>query len=108
MEQFMSGPGKLLKMVQNYRETQILFSALRLNLFSHLTEYSLQEELADKLTADPNKLAAILERLVLAHLLEKEGDAYRNTSAAELFLNRSSNFYMGAYLECWEKTFEAE
>lgn len=102
MEQFVQGAGKLLKMVQGYRETQILFAALHLNLFSYLSEYSTTEILAEKVKANQGELAVILERLTVAGLLEKEEKAYRNTPETEIFLNRSSSKYLGTYLTCWE------
>ncbi len=96
-------PRRLLRMVQVYKETQILFMAIKMNLFSYLTEFVCVEKLAQELRQDAVELEKILERLLLAGLLEKSGEAYRNTPETEQFLNPNSTTYMGAYLSCWER-----
>lgn len=96
-------PRRLLRMVQVYKETQILFMAIKMNLFSYLTEFAYVEKLAQELSQDTAELEKNLERLLLAGLLEKNGNAYRNTPETERFLNPSSTTYMGAYLSCWER-----
>jgi hypothetical protein len=90
-------------MVQVYKETQILFMAIKMNLFSYLTEFACVEKLAQELSQDAVELEKKLERLLLAGLLEKSGESYRNTPETEQFLNPNSTTYMGAYLSCWER-----
>lgn len=96
-------PRRLLRMVQGYKETQILFMAIKMNLFSHLTDFSYAEKLAQELSWDTAELEKNLERLLLAGLLEKSGKAYRNTPETERFLNPNSTTYLGTYLSCWER-----
>lgn len=103
MNDLSNSPRKLMRMVQVYKETQVLFMAIKMNLFSHLTDFSYAEKLAQELNWETAELKNCLERLLLAGLLEKQGNTYRNTPEAEQFLNRNSAFYVGAYLSCWER-----
>ncbi|WP_312198872.1 methyltransferase dimerization domain-containing protein [Anaerospora hongkongensis] len=103
MNDLPNSPRKLMRMVQVYKETQILFMAIKMNLFSYLTDFSYAEKLAQDLNWDTAEVKNCLERLVLAGLLEKQGNTYRNTPEAEQFLNCNSASYLGSYLRCWER-----
>ena len=82
-----------------YWETKILLTAVRLDVFSALDgKQKTLQEVAGRLGAHGPTLGLLLNALVAMRLLEKDGDFYRNSTAAATHLVRSSTQYVGQLL----------
>jgi hypothetical protein len=78
--------------------SQALFAALELGLFTELAAGPADlEALAPRLAVEPPPLRAVLEACVAMGLLERSGDSYRNSAAADRYLVRHARGYMGEY-----------
>ena len=78
--------------------SQALFAALEVGLFTELTAGPASiAELAQRLGTEPRPLLALLEACVATDLLERDGDRYRNSAAADRYLVRHARGYMGDY-----------
>lgn len=75
---------------------QAVMAAVELNVFDFLGGDGVSAEaLANRLSLVPARLEPVLDILVAADILEKKGDAYRNTLMADEFLVTSSPLYQG-------------
>ncbi|GMQ64844.1 methyltransferase [Vallitalea maricola] len=83
------------KMVTDHRESQLFFSALKLDIFSCLDNRISIEEIADKTKYNPRNLKLLLNALVSIHLIEKHQDQYVNTEEGKFYLSKSSEYYIG-------------
>jgi SAM-dependent methyltransferase len=82
-----------------YWETKILLTAVKLDVFSALSEKPLTaHEIADRIDADVPTLTLLLNALVALRLLSKEGARYSNSSAAANHLVRQAAQYVGHML----------
>ncbi len=82
-----------------YWETKILLTGVRLDLFSTLDgKTKTAGEIAGRIGAHEPTLVLLLNALVALRLLTKEGEGYRNASAAEKHLVRHSPHYIGHLL----------
>lgn len=108
-------PGRLLKISGAYWESCALHAALRLDLFTAVSDASVSSaSLARKLKADPRAVEMLMNALASMGLLTKTADRYMNTPEAAVFLSRQSDRYMGyiirhhAYLlNSWSRLDEA-
>lgn len=82
-----------------YWETKILLTGVRLDVFSPLDgKPKSAQEVAGRIGAHEPTLTLLLNALVAMRLLAKEGELYRNSSAAERHLVRHSSEYVGHLL----------
>jgi len=82
-----------------YWETKILLTGVRLDVFSALDgKPKSAREVAGRIDAHEPTLILLLNALVAMRLLAKEGELYRNSSAAEKHLVRQSPEYVGHLL----------
>jgi SAM-dependent methyltransferase len=78
--------------------SQALFAALELGLFTELAAGpAALEALAHRLGSEPRPLLALLEACVATDLLERDGNRYRNSAAADRYLVRHARGYVGDY-----------
>lgn len=96
-------PAGFSRMIQQYKETQLLFAGINLKVFSYLRDYEPANRIAVETGYDERNLALFLNSLAAIGLLEKNGDTYRNTPESELFLNQDSPLYLGEYLTFWNR-----
>jgi ubiquinone/menaquinone biosynthesis C-methylase UbiE len=80
------------RLAGGYRGAQVLFTAVKLNLFSAigLSERRV-EDLSQELLCSKRGLGILLDALCALSLLEKEGESYRNSSTALEFLCEDSS-----------------
>ena len=89
-------PGKLLSASSAYWQGCTLQAGVKLRVFSMLgKQLSTASELADKIESDPYATTLLLDALSGMELLEKDGDKYRNSKGAGMFLDENSDGYMG-------------
>jgi len=94
-----------------FQPSQLLLTALDVGLFDHLAEQDASSEgIAASLHLDPRATEIICNALVALRLLEKAGNAYRNTFASSSYLvSTSSEFkgqilrHIGAMWEDWQQ-----
>src|SRR3954453_24250203 len=76
-------PGVVLDLLEAFRRSQALFTAVSLGVFDALaTGPRSVPDLARQLQADPNALGRLLDACVGLRLLTRVGDLYENTPAA--------------------------
>ena len=79
-----------------YWEAKIFLTSVKLDVYTPLAEGAKSAaQLAEKIKADPDALARLLDALVTIGLLKREGDAYKNVPQLAEFLVKTSRFYMG-------------
>lgn len=103
MDQLENSPNHLYSILHNHQEAQLLFSALRLNIFSYLDDPVPPKTVADALESDERKVRLLLLSLVSCGFVERLGDLYVNTPQTKAFLSRQSQVYLGDSLLFREK-----
>ncbi|ABW68464.1 methyltransferase [Desulfosudis oleivorans] len=89
-------PGSLLGMSGYYWRSCVLHAAIRLDLFTVIGNESLTAEtVADRIRADSDGTARLLNALAAMKLMTKKEDRFGNTSAGSRFLSASSSEYIG-------------
>lgn len=98
-----NSPKRYYEIIHNYQEAQLLFAAIRMNLFSHLDTPQTSETLAAKINCDKKQVDLLLLSLVSCGLVDRLGDYYLNTPETKDFLSRNSNVFLGDTLLFREK-----
>ncbi|WP_099469277.1 methyltransferase [Konateibacter massiliensis] len=98
-----NSPGRYYKIMNNYHEAQLLFAAIRLNIFSHLDMPQTAESIAKVIGCDKKQIELLLLSLVSCGLADKQGDFYTNTPETKDFLSRNSEVFLGDALLFREK-----
>ena len=98
MEQITYSPQCFYKMVQHYKEAQLLFAAIELDVFSHLEGFIHFKTVASKTGCHERNLRLFLNGLVAIGLIEKQGDNYKNTPVVDCYLNKNRDLYLGEYI----------
>lgn len=89
----------LMEMAFAFCQSQCLFTAVELGLFSLLEEQALnQSEITSRLGVNERGALDFLDSLVALRLLNRARDGYSNTPAASLYLTKQSPFYIGDLL----------
>ncbi|SKC81225.1 methyltransferase [Maledivibacter halophilus] len=96
-------PNYFYKMVQNYKEAQLLFAAIELDIFTYLGEFKDYKAVALETGYNERNLKFFLNSLVAIGLIEKKGDIYRNTPIVDRYLNKEREVYLGGYIVFREK-----
>lgn len=92
------GPGPIYKMINGRVTSQILLTAIELNIFDCLSSEKSCEEIADRLKTHRANTGLLLDGLTAAGLLEKKNGLYRNKAETEMALTRKSPAYVGEML----------
>ena len=89
-------PGKILETSGYHWKTATLHAAVRLDLFSVLDGRQLTaREAAEASGSDIDGMARLLNALAAMGLVNKSGQVYANTDAAQQYLSRHSADYLG-------------
>ncbi len=86
------------KKIQDYREVEILMAAIRLKVFSSLSNFKTHKELANELGYNETNLGVFLNSLAAIGLLEYKDGFYRNTESTDKLLNSNNVNYIGESL----------
>jgi len=82
-----------------FMQAQVLLTANKLDLFTHLSGKPLRaEEIAQRLKTDARATRMLLNALVALGLLTKRDELYRNAAHSEEFLTRGRPYYIGDLL----------
>ncbi len=90
-----NNPGKYYQIMHNYQEAQLLFAAIRLNVFSHLDTPQTSDAVAAALNCDKRQIELLLLSLTSCGWVNKQSGFYFNTSETKDFLSRSSEVFLG-------------
>ncbi len=90
-----NSPSRYYKIIHNYQEAQLLFAAIRLNVFSHLDTPQTAETIAAALDCDKKQIQLLLLSLTSCGWISRQGDFYINTPETKDFLSRSSEVFLG-------------
>ena len=88
-------PEPIDEMIQGYRISHILLTAIEKRVFTRLSESKTAKELAEEMETDPRTTEKFLTVLVTLGLLAKSDKEYTNTVDAETFLVEGKPHYVG-------------
>jgi len=88
-------PGRLLSLSGGYWQPCVLHCAVKLKIFSLLTEPRTVEETAELAGCSSRGTGLLLHALAAMGLLEKAGDRFENTAEANQYLDQASPDYIG-------------
>ena len=87
---------RLTEMMQAYKTTALLRTAMDLDVFDALTNGpATAATLAEKIGADPRGTRILLDALTAVHLLDKHDTHYQLPTGAAALLSRTSPHYLG-------------
>jgi hypothetical protein len=93
-------PDGILQLGLAFWGSKTLLSAVELGVFTELGQGPLPANaLIERLGLHRRAARDLLDALVALGMLDREGDAYRNTPATSLFLDRNKPAYVGGLLE---------
>lgn len=97
-------PEPVLFLIEAFRRSQAMFTAVELHVFDHLTHAPLGvAQLASLIQANPDALERLLNTCVSLELITRTGAAYANTPLAETYLTRNSPNSLIGYIEYSQK-----
>ncbi|GAA1774675.1 methyltransferase [Actinomadura chokoriensis] len=92
-------PAKIYELSTAFWHSKMLVSASELGVFAQLAEGpATAAELAGRLGLKSPALPEFLDALAAMGMLERDGDAYRNSSEADYYLVPGKRYFMGTYL----------
>ncbi|MFM7150501.1 MAG: class I SAM-dependent methyltransferase [Gemmataceae bacterium] len=92
-------PNPVLNLMNAFRGSAILFTSVSLGVFDLLADGPARvENLASRLSANPDALGRLLDACVNLGLLQRVGSDYANTPAAEVYLTRKSPRRLTGYI----------
>jgi len=98
----------LIKIINGFRESRIIHSAVELGIFECLIEKPLNSDsVADSSNSDEAATEILLNALVSMNLLNKSKSLFSNSDTANKYLIRSSKSYMGDIIRFTGKTWDS-
>jgi acetylserotonin N-methyltransferase len=99
MSEAVPSPAPVLELLEAFRCSQVLFAGVSLGAFDVLEAGPARlEDLARKLSAQPDALGRLLDTCVGLGLLRREGERYANAPVASTYLVRTSPRRLTGYL----------
>jgi hypothetical protein len=93
-------PEKFFRMADSYQNFQVLFTAVKYDIFTALSEEpKTAEQIAQEIGTDSYITEKLLNALVAIGLIAKDSGIYTNTALAETFLAKGNPFYQGNYIK---------
>ncbi|MDQ1353243.1 MAG: Methyltransferase protein [Acidobacteriota bacterium] len=91
-------PDAIMQTVMAFQKSRILLTAFELALFTALDgESKTSAETAERLGVDKRALDRLMNALCVMELLEKKGNMFTNTPAAQKFLVKGSPDFLGGF-----------
>ena len=91
-------PQRIDVVVQGYKVSQILRTALEIELFTLLKRPCTFEEILNTLKTVPGLTRALLEALVALGLVKRSDERYEASNEAKEFLDSNSPLYQGHFI----------
>ena len=93
-------PDNIMQLGFAFCSSKTLLSAIELELFTELAKGQLNaEQLRERLGLHPRSARDFFDALVALHVLDREGEYYRNTPETEQYLVKGKLTYIGGILE---------
>ena len=96
-------PNIYYKTILQYREAELLFEALKLDIFSYLDEPTTLEEFLKSTNYGKENTKYFLSALLSCGYIEKNNLTYCNTKCSKLYLSKNSSKYIGKAILFREK-----
>lgn len=96
-------PNIYYKTILQYREAELFFEALKLDIFSYLDEPTTLEEFLKSTNYDKENTKYFLSALLSCGYIEKNNLTYCNTKCSKLYLSKNSSKYIGKAILFREK-----
>ena len=96
-------PNIYYKTILQYQEAELLFEALKLDIFSYLDEPTTLEEFLKSTNYDKENTKYFLSALLSCGYIEKNNLTYCNTKCSKLYLSKNSSKYIGKAILFREK-----
>ncbi|MCX6581445.1 MAG: methyltransferase [Candidatus Aminicenantes bacterium] len=91
-------PDAIMQTVMAFQKSRILLTAFELELFTALDgESKTSAEMAEQLGVDKRALDRLMNALCVMELLEKKGNMFANTPAAQKFLVKGGPEFLGGF-----------
>jgi ubiquinone/menaquinone biosynthesis C-methylase UbiE len=84
-------------------QAQLIYSGIRLDVFSHLGSPKTASEFSNETGYHRKNSELLLNALTSTGFINKENGHFQNCPDTELYLNKSSELYLGEYLLFWNK-----
>lgn len=97
---------RILGVTDQLLQAQLIYAAIRLDVFSYLHAPKTALEFALETGYNPRNSELLLNALASTNLITKEDERFSNSPDTELYLNKSSELYLGEYLLYWYKVKE--
>lgn len=94
---------RVLGVTHQLLQAQLIYSAIRLDVFSHLTSPKTALEFSNETGYHKRNSELLLNALASTSFITKEDEHFSNCPDTELYLNKSSELYLGEYLLYWYK-----
>ena len=91
-------PKPIDAMIQGYKVSHILLTAIEKGVFTRLSESKSAKDIAEEIGTDPHATEKFLNVLVTLGLLAKSDREYTNTVDAETFLVEGKTHYIGNFV----------
>lgn len=88
-------PNEYYQILAQYQSAQILFEAIRLNIFSYLDVPTTADEISKQTGYDTNNLNLFLFALASCGYIKQNKGTYQNTQKGAKFLSKASSYYLG-------------
>lgn len=98
-----SGSLRYYRILRAHQEAQLLFAALRLDVFSHLDQPAAAEAVAKELRVETERIGPLLLALSSCGFVAKQGEFYVNAPETREFLSRAGRLFLGDILLFREK-----
>ncbi|GLQ90780.1 methyltransferase [Dyella flagellata] len=92
-------PDRLLQLGMGFWASRTMLSAVDLGVFTHLVGGGTAKQLEEAIGLHSRSSRDFLDALVALGALERDGETYRNTPDADLFLDKAKPSYVGGLLE---------
>jgi len=90
-----NSPACYYQIERNYKEAQLLFTAINMDIFSYMDVPATAGDIATSLNLDSEKIELFLKALVSCGLIRKLDNLYVNTPESKDFLSRNSDVFLG-------------
>lgn len=94
---------RILGVTHQLLQAQLIYAAIRLDVFSYLQIGQTAESLAKETGYDVRNVDLLLHALASTGFIVKEGEHFLNAPDTELYLNKASELYLGDYMTFWYK-----
>lgn len=98
MDEPTMNPKRYRQLIGEYQKTQLLFAAIKLDIFTYMDKPMTVEDVAKNTGFDIKKVKPVLLALVSAGFVTKVDNKYRNTDESSKFLSQNSDDFIGEFM----------